>query len=106
VQQAPHHHDGNLKVCLFGNTEVSLRDLLRKDNNGQPIDEEAFEAIKRVEMDRRQGLLGDETALGWGERERELLEVIGAAVKRKKEKHAGMGQLENMKNRPMILIGG
>ncbi|KAL8745589.1 MAG: hypothetical protein Q9184_007854 [Pyrenodesmia sp. 2 TL-2023] len=27
------------------------------------------------------------------------------AVKRKKEKHAGMGQLENMKNRPMILIG-
>lgn len=98
--------DGNLKVCLFGNTEVSLRDLLRKDNNGQPIDEEAFEAIKRVEMDRRQGLLGDETALGWGERERELLEVIGAAVKRKKEKHAGMGQLENMKNRPMILIGG
>lgn len=98
--------DGNLKVCLFGNTEVSLRDLLRKDNNGQPIDEEAFEAIKRVEMDRRQGLLGDETALGWGERERELLEVISAAVKRKKEKHAGMGQLENMKNRPMILIGG
>jgi cyclic pyranopterin phosphate synthase len=98
--------DGNLKVCLFGNTEVSLRDLLRKDNNGQPIDEEAFEAIKRIEMDRRQGLLGDETALGWGERERELLEVIGAAVKRKKEKHAGMGQLENMKNRPMILIGG
>lgn len=98
--------DGNLKVCLFGNTEVSLRDLLRKDNNGQPIDEEAFEAIKRVEMDRRQGLLGDETALSWGERERELLEVIGAAVKRKKEKHAGIGQLENMKNRPMILIGG
>jgi len=28
------------------------------------------------------------------------------AVKRKKEKHAGMGALENMKNRPMILIGG
>jgi len=98
--------DGNLKVCLFGNAEVSLRDLLRKDNNGEPIDEEAFEAIKRMEMDRRQGLLGDETALGWGERERELLDIIGAAVKRKKEKHAGMGELENMKNRPMILIGG
>ncbi|KAF2497253.1 molybdenum cofactor biosynthesis prote [Lophium mytilinum] len=98
--------DGNLKVCLFGNTEVSLRDLLRQDNNGEPIDEEAFEAIKKKEMDRRQGLFGDETALGWGERERELLHVIGAAVKRKKEKHAGMGELENMKNRPMILIGG
>jgi cyclic pyranopterin phosphate synthase len=98
--------DGNLKVCLFGNAEVSLRDLLRKDNNGEPIDQEAFEALKKMELDRRQGLLADETALGWGERERELLDVIGAAVKRKKEKHAGMGALENMKNRPMILIGG
>ncbi|KAL8684686.1 MAG: hypothetical protein Q9224_006188 [Gallowayella concinna] len=38
------------------------------------------------------------------EREARLLEVIGLAVKRKKERHAGMGQLENMKNRPMILI--
>jgi len=98
--------DGNLKVCLFGNAEVSLRDLLRKDNGGQPIDEEAMETIKRVEMDRRQTLPGDAGPLGYGERERELLEVIGMAVKRKKEKHAGMGELENMKNRPMILIGG
>ena len=98
--------DGNLKVCLHGNTEVSLRDLLRKDNYGRPIDEEAFERIKKVEIDRRDGLLSDETILGWGQREQELLEVIGAAVKRKKEKHAGMGELENMTNRPMILIGG
>lgn len=98
--------DGNLKVCLFGNAEVSLRDLMRKDNGGEPIDDEAMEAIKRVEMERRQALPGDATPLGYGERERELLEVIGMAVKRKKEKHAGMGELENMKNRPMILIGG
>ncbi|KAL2357119.1 hypothetical protein BJ546DRAFT_1112946 [Cryomyces antarcticus] len=98
--------DGNLKVCLFGNAEISLRDLLRKDNDGEPIDEEAFEAMKQIEMERHQGLLGDETVLGWGERERELLDVLGMAVKRKKEKHAGMGELENMKNRPMILIGG
>lgn len=97
--------DGNLKVCLFGNAEVSLRDLLRKDNSGLPMDEQAFEALKQVEMDRRQGLLG-ETPLGFSARERELLDVIGMAVKRKKEKHAGMGALENMKNRPMILIGG
>ncbi|EON69966.1 hypothetical protein W97_09231 [Coniosporium apollinis CBS 100218] len=96
--------DGNLKVCLFGNAEVSLRDLLRKDNSGLPMDEQAFEALKQVEMDRRQGLLG-ETPLGFSARERELLDVIGMAVKRKKEKHAGMGALENMKNRPMILIG-
>ena len=98
--------DGNLKVCLFGNAEVSLRDLLRKDNGGEPIDEKAMETLKRVEMDRRQALPGSTATLGYGERERELLEVIGMAVKRKKEKHAGMGNLEHMKNRPMILIGG
>ena len=98
--------DGNLKVCLFGNAEVSLRDLLRKGNGGEPIDEEAMETVKQVEMDRRQGLAGSEGVLGYGGRERELLEVIGMAVKRKKARHAGMGELEGMKNRPMILIGG
>ncbi len=92
--------DGNLKVCLFGNAEVSLRDLLRKGNEGRPIDEEAMEAIKKVERE------CEGQGLGYGERERELLELIGMAVKRKKERHAGMGELENMKNRPMILIGG
>lgn len=98
--------EGNLKVCLFGNDEVSLRDLLRKDNGGEPIDQEAMETMKRVEMDRRQAVPGSTGALGYSERERGLLDIIGVAVKRKKEKHAGMGELENMKNRPMILIGG
>lgn len=98
--------DGNLKVCLFGNAEVSLRDMIRKDNNNQPIDQEAFEAIKEVEMNRQQGLLSKGSSPGWSEREMELLDLIGMAVKRKKEKHAGIGELENMKNRPMILIGG
>ena len=72
----------------------------------KPIDEEAMEAMKQIELDRRQSLPGTHTNLGYNERERELLQVIGLAVKRKKEKHAGMGELENMKNRPMILIGG
>ena len=63
--------DGNLKVCLFGNAEVSLRDALRQ-----------------------------------GMKEEELVEIIGAAVKRKKKQHAGMMNLTTMKNRPMILIGG
>ena len=97
--------DGNLKVCLFGNAEVSLRDILRKSNSGEPIDEEALEAIKQIEMDRRQGSIAS-TPLGDSALERELLDVIGMAVSRKKEKHAGMGELKNMKNRPMILIGG
>ncbi|TEA21478.1 Molybdenum cofactor biosynthesis protein 1 [Colletotrichum sidae] len=96
--------DGNLKVCLFGNTEVSLRDILRKSNNGDPIDEQAFEAMKQIEMDRRQGLADSEKPLGMALNEAELLNVIGMAVMRKKEKHAGIGELEHMKNRPMILI--
>jgi cyclic pyranopterin phosphate synthase len=98
--------DGNLKVCLHGNAEVSLRDVLRQGNDGRPIDEAAFERIKQLEMDRHEGRLSDETILGWGPREHELLDVIGAAVKRKAEKHADMGDLKNMTNRPMILIGG
>lgn len=98
--------DGNLKVCLFGNTEVSLRDLVRKGNNNEPMDEEAFEALKQVEMNRRQGLLAGGAGPGWSEREAELLNVIGMAVKRKKEAHAGLDELADMKNRPMILIGG
>jgi molybdenum cofactor biosynthesis enzyme MoaA len=63
--------DGSIKVCLFGNTEVSLRDLLRE-----------------------------------GKTDEELLQVIGAAVKKKKRQHAGMFELASRKNRPMILIGG
>lgn len=97
--------DGNLKVCLFGNAEVSLRDILRKLNNGEPIDEEALEAMKQIEKERQQGLTVSTTLSGTAH-ERELLDVIGMAVRRKKAKHAGMGELENMKNRPMILIGG
>ncbi|NXJ38031.1 MOCS1 protein, partial [Ciconia maguari] len=63
--------DGNLKVCLFGNSEVSLRDHLRS-----------------------------------GASEEALVQIIGAAVGRKKKQHAGMFNISQMKNRPMILIGG
>ncbi|KAI7709584.1 molybdenum cofactor biosynthesis prote [Hortaea werneckii] len=77
--------------------------------NGEPMDEPAFEAIREIELARRKDnasslQMGGEE--GWISKERQLLDVIGAAVKRKKAKHAGMGELENMKNRPMILIGG
>lgn len=36
----------------------------------------------------------------------DLLEVIGTAVQNKKEKHAGMEDIDVIHNRPMILIGG
>jgi GTP 3',8-cyclase len=98
--------DGNLKVCLFGNSEVSLRDILRESNGGQPIDAAAMEAIKQLEMDRHEARPGSTGPLGLSDQESRLLDVIGMAVKQKKAKHAGMGELENMKNRPMILIGG
>ncbi|KKA31044.1 hypothetical protein TD95_002974 [Thielaviopsis punctulata] len=93
--------DGNLKVCLFGNTEVSLRDIIRKVNSGEPIDEDALAALQSLAggLDAPKGMHSVLETV-----QEELLEVIGRAVKRKKEKHAGIGQLEHMKNRPMILI--
>lgn len=100
--------DGNLKVCLFGNAEVSLRDIMRQSNKGEPIDEATFRNLRRLEEG------GGEIATtapgdiysSLSALDMSLLDVIGAAVKRKKARHAGMGELENMKNRPMILIGG
>lgn len=98
--------DGNLKVCLFGNAEVSLRDIIRKVNHGEPIETEVYEAMKMVAMEESQHLAVSERPPLLAPNSRELLDVIGMAVKRKKEKHAGIGELEHMKNRPMILIGG
>lgn len=97
--------DGNLKVCLFGNSEVSLRDIIRKANNGEPIDAAALEELQLLDTVQTAARASDAGDLV-NPRERELLDVIGMAVKRKKAKHAGIGELENMKNRPMILIGG
>jgi cyclic pyranopterin phosphate synthase len=98
--------DGNLKVCLFGNAEVSLRDIVRKVNKGEPIDEAAFASLEKAAMERIGDLPPSDCQPLVVPNSEELLDVIGMAVKRKKEKHAGIGELEHMKNRPMILIGG
>jgi len=87
--------DGNLKVCLFGNEEVSLRDMMRTS-----------EVRKEIVRDGGVGLMQDVRERERVEMEGQMLDVIGVAVKGKREKHAGMGDLEHMKNRPMILIGG
>jgi cyclic pyranopterin phosphate synthase len=63
--------DGNLKVCLFGRREVSLRDMIRE-----------------------------------GCSDAELEDEISDAVRRKAPQHAGMYNLVDDENRPMILIGG
>ncbi|KAK3340928.1 hypothetical protein B0H65DRAFT_579053 [Neurospora tetraspora] len=96
--------DGNIKVCLFDNTEVSLRDIVRKINQGEPIDEEAFEVMRQAALEKAGQAFADGTSPLLAPNSEELLNIIGIAVKNKKEKHAGIGDLENMKNRPMILI--
>jgi cyclic pyranopterin phosphate synthase len=78
--------------------------LIREENSGLPIDDEAMKALDLLESGRLASRIQAEENLL--QRERKLLDVIGLAVKRKKAKHAGIGKLENMKNRPMILIGG
>lgn len=98
--------DGNLKVCLFGNNEVSLRDVLRESNAGKVLDEPAMMALRQRELDSQRQLTGLPESADGSQHASRLLDVIGMAVKRKKEKHAGIGELEKMKNRPMILIGG
>jgi cyclic pyranopterin phosphate synthase len=98
--------DGNLKVCLFGNAEVSLRDVIRGVNKGEPIDEAAFELLQQAAVERLGGLLPSSSEPLLVPNSEELLNLIRMAVKGKKEKHAGIGELEHMTNRPMILIGG
>ncbi|GAK62606.1 molybdopterin biosynthesis protein CNX2 [Moesziomyces antarcticus] len=81
--------DGNLKVCLFGNAEVSLRDAMRT----------GFERIGTLSGGSHGAPASDE----------QLLQLIGAAVGRKHAKHAGMRdptELAKSLNRPMITIGG
>jgi hypothetical protein len=41
-----------------------------------------------------------------GATDMELLRTIGTAVQGKNAKHAGMEDIDTVKNRPMILIGG
>lgn len=39
--------DGNLKMCLFGNAEVSLRDAMRSDKTEEELVEVISGAVKR-----------------------------------------------------------
>lgn len=96
--------DGNIKVCLHGQAEVSLRDILRKSSGGEALEDYDCRPISQALADPAPEITEQTTS--WSDTEMQLLEVVGTAVKGKKERHAGMGNLENMQNRPMILIGG
>jgi molybdenum cofactor biosynthesis enzyme MoaA len=84
--------DGKLKVCLFGKTEVNLRDLLRR-RSSPPNDEEDHPAAHDSK----------DTAL--------LQKVIHYAVQQKHYKLGGHADMMDLakhsdENRPMTLIGG
>lgn len=68
------------QVCLFDNTEVSLRDVMRNARSSAPISDK--------------------------ETNQQLVDVIAVAVGNKKAKHAGMDLLAGMQNRSMVMIGG
>ncbi|KAJ1657384.1 hypothetical protein IWQ61_003204 [Dispira simplex] len=90
--------DGNLKVCLFGNTEVSLRDYIRKFKIGE------LNAIRANQHD--PATLTACLAEILKGNDQPLLDIICDAVRKKKAKHAGMHNIAKSHNRPMILIGG
>eukprot|EP00922_Rhytidocystis_sp_ex-Travisia-forbesii_P061936 GHVS01091728.1.p1 GENE.GHVS01091728.1~~GHVS01091728.1.p1 ORF type:complete len:281 (-),score=32.04 GHVS01091728.1:178-1020(-) len=78
--------DGNIKNCLFGRDEFSLRPLLRKTPHDWRPEEMA----------------------DYGDMELELLEIVKKALYRKKKQHGGMDMLHATEqlNRPMVRIGG
>ncbi|KAK5206788.1 hypothetical protein LTR47_009652 [Exophiala xenobiotica] len=100
--------DGNLKVCLFGKDEVSLRDIVREYNDGQPLEPSALTKLESSSSPGRQHLpsTASNGLFPLADPKRRLLRIIGMAVRRKKERHADLGELETLENRPMILIGG
>ncbi|KAJ1969810.1 hypothetical protein IWQ62_000388 [Dispira parvispora] len=90
--------DGNLKVCLFGNAEVSLRDYIRQFKTKE------LDAIRANQHDPT--LLAACLAEILEGKDQPLLDIIHDAVQKKKAKHAGMHNIAKSHNRPMILIGG
>ena len=79
--------DGKLKVCLFGKTEINLRDLLRYQQNDQEGDKNDHHNQKQ------------------------LSKLIHYAVQKKHYKLGGHKDMEDLQqhsteNRPMTLIGG
>jgi cyclic pyranopterin phosphate synthase len=77
--------DGNLKVCLFGASEVNLKEILRNSANSHDPRDNLNES-QRIQ----------------------LTPLIQTAILNKKSQHAGMYNIwkHAHENRPMIRIGG
>ena len=104
--------DGNLKVCLFGNAEVSLRDALRSGASEDDIKVQGDRQISSFRASPRAPLFSpfsparDPMLTALSSPPFPPQTVISAAVKGKKAAHAGMYNIAKSNNRPMITIGG
>lgn len=112
--------DGKLKVCLFGNEDLSLRDAMRGRRcavlrcmhaqdcwmDGCSVQDCCWRSLLTVLSSSLPPPLFSHTA---GKSREELVGLIGRAVGKKKFSLGGqqdMYELAKSKNRPMILIGG
>nr|TKR66048.1 hypothetical protein D5086_0000314970 [Populus alba] len=87
--------DGNFKVCLFGPSEVNHilpchSDLLLN-----------FSFLQVIEPDHIIAIASSSDPLRRGAEERELREIIGAAIKKNRASHAGMFDIAKTVKRPM-----
>ena len=104
--------DGALKVCLFGNAEVSLRDAMREVRRppAPPRLRPSRECPARRELLVRLARPPDRGGMrGWrrqGASDDELLDLVGTALYGKHRAHAGMHAIAASENRPMTTIGG
>lgn len=86
--------DGNLKVCLFGNKEISLRDAIRKGCSESDLIALIGASVLRKKK-QHAGKFDDLCTVNYSIVSYDLF-----------ERYIGMLNLSNMENRPMILIGG
>ena len=82
--------DGNLKVCLFGSSEISLRDAIRSGATDEEISAMISDAVDRKKK--------QHAGECWGYAHSKHFLTLPLL--------SGMMTLAKTKNRPMILIGG
>jgi cyclic pyranopterin phosphate synthase len=86
--------DGNLKVCLFGNKEISLRDAIRKGCSEDDLIALIGASVLRKKKQHA------------GKFDNYMFCKLNMTYDFMSERCLGMLNLSQMENRPMILIGG